>query len=71
MLGWHMSHWWTANKTRPIGFRDLRQPEFDLDYGEPTCTCVQQAPGVFVRHWTLANVTVNCNTMQGSVVVAR
>jgi len=70
MLGWHMSHWWTANRTRRIQFRtDLRPPEFNLDFGEPTCSCAQQpgAPGVFVRQWTKANVTVDCNTLQGRI----
>ena len=70
MLGWHMSHWWTANKTRRIEVRtDLRPPQFNQDYGEPVCSCVEQpgAPGVFVRQWTRANVTINCNTMQGRI----
>ena len=66
MLGWHMSHWWTENKTRRIDFRlDLRPPEFNQDYGEPLCSCVEAAPGVFVRQWSKANVTVDCNAMQG------
>jgi hypothetical protein len=68
MLGWHMSHWWTANQSRPISFRlDLRPPEFNEDYGVPTCSCVQTTPGVFVRSWSKANVTVDCNTLQGRI----
>lgn len=68
MLGWHMSHWWTQNKTRPIQFRtDLRPPEFNQDYGEPVCSCVEESPGVFVRYWTKANVTIDCNVLQGRI----
>lgn len=68
MLGWHMSHWWTANQSRRIQFRaDLRPAEFDADYGEPLCSCVQQAPGVFVRQWSKANVTIDCNSLQGEI----
>lgn len=68
MLGWHMSHWWTVNQTRRIAFRtDLRPAEFNADYGEPLCSCVQEAPGVFVRAWSRANVTVDCNAMQGRI----
>ena len=68
MLGWHMSHWWTANQARRIQFQlDLRPAEFNLDYGEPLCSCVQDSPGVFVRQWTKANVTVDCNTLQGRI----
>jgi hypothetical protein len=72
MLGWHMSHWWAANQTRRIEFRtDLRPREFDGDYGEPTCSCapVTGSPGVFVRYWTKANVTVDCNSLQGRIDV--
>lgn len=68
MLGWHMSHWWTANKTRPISFRiDLRPPEFNEDYGSPYCSCAQESPGVFVRYWSKANVTVDCNALEGKI----
>ena len=68
MLGWHMSHWWTANQTRPIAFRtDLRPAEFNNDYGEPLCNCAQTSPGVFVRYWSKANVTVDCNTLEGII----
>jgi hypothetical protein len=69
MLGWHMSHWHAANKTRGINFRhDLRPAEFNGDYGEPTDNCTQTAPGVFVRSWSKAEVSVDCNTMQGKIV---
>ncbi len=68
MLGWHMSHWWTAGKARRIDFHtDLRPAEFNGDYGEPLCSCVEQAPGVFVRAWSKANVTVDCNALQGRI----
>ena len=68
MLGWHMSHWWTAGQARRIQFRnDLRPAEFNDDYGEPLCSCVQAAPGVFVRAWSKANVTVDCNAMEGRI----
>jgi hypothetical protein len=68
MLGWHMSHWWTAGQARRIDFHlDLRPAEFNADYGEPLCSCVQQSPGVFVRQWTKANVTVDCNAMEGRI----
>ena len=35
LQGWHMSHWFAANKTRPINFRDDLRAEglFDNDYG--------------------------------------
>jgi hypothetical protein len=68
MLGWRMSHWFAENKTRRINFRhDLRPPEFNADYGEPMDNCTQTAPGVFTRMWSKANVSVNCNTMQGEI----
>jgi len=68
MLGWHMSHWWTANQTRRIQFRtDLRPDAFNADYGEPLCSCVEATPGVFVRQWSKANVTVDCNALQGRI----
>lgn len=68
MLGWHMSHWWTANQARRIDFHtDLRPAEFNDDYGEPTCSCVEEAPSVFTRVWTKANITVDCNTLQGRI----
>lgn len=72
MLGWHMSHWWTANKTRPINFRqDLRPPEFEKDYGVPTNNCSETAAGsgIFVREWSKATVTVDCNTLAGHIVL--
>ena len=68
MLGWHMSHWWTAGRARRISFReDLRPLEFNADYGAPLCSCVQAQPGVFVRAWSKANVTVDCNALQGRI----
>ncbi len=70
MLGWHMSHWWTPGQARPIEFRtDLRPAEFNADYGEPLCSCMQTAPGVFERAWTKANITVDCNSMAGTIDV--
>ena len=69
MLGWHMSHWWTAGKARRINFRDdLRPAEFNRDYGEPLCSCVEQAPGVFARAWSRANVTIDCNKGAATIV---
>ena len=68
MLGWHMSHWFTANKERKIDFhRDLRPVEFNADYGVPTNNCTERSPGVFTRSWTKAEVTVDCNTMEGTI----
>jgi hypothetical protein len=68
MLGWHMSHWWTAGQDRRINFRsDLRPAEFDADYGEPLCSCTQTEPGVFVRQWSKAVVTINCTALQGRI----
>lgn len=68
MLGWHMSHWWTANQTRRIDFHtDLRPEEFDADYGVPSSNCTQAGVGVFTRSWSKATVTVDCNTMQGQI----
>lgn len=68
MLGWHMSHWWTRNQTRRIDFHiDLRPQEFNDDYGVPNCSCTQEAPGIFVRYWSKANITVNCNTLTGQI----
>jgi len=70
MLGWHMSHWWTPGRARRIQFQvDLRPDEFNADYGEPLCSCVQAAPGVFMRAWSKANVTVDCNTREGRIDV--
>jgi hypothetical protein len=71
MLGWHMSHWWTEGQARRIQFQtDLRPAEFNGDYGEPLCSCVQASPGVFVRQWSKANITVDCNTLQGKIETA-
>jgi hypothetical protein len=68
MLGWRMSHWFAANKSRRTNFQnDLRAPEFNGDYGVPTDNCTQTTPGVYVRHWTKATVAVDCNTMKGSI----
>eukprot|EP00040_Diaphanoeca_grandis_P026411 m.147864 g.147864 ORF g.147864 m.147864 type:complete len:587 (+) comp30565_c0_seq1:106-1866(+) len=68
MLGWHMSHWWTANQTRRIQFQiDLRPPAFNDDYGTPTSSCAQTTPGVFTRDWSEALITVNCNTLEGTI----
>lgn len=68
MLGWHMSHWWTANKERRIDFhRDLRPDEFNVDYGIPLGNCTEQSPGVFTRRWTKAKVIVDCNTLKGAI----
>ena len=59
---------WTANKERRIDFhRDLRPAEFNEDYGVPTGNCSQRSPGVWVRSWTKAEVTVNCNSMEGTI----
>jgi hypothetical protein len=68
MLGWHMSHWWTENKTRRIDFHlDLRPEEFNFDYGVPMGNCTQTEEGVWSRRWTKATVTVDCNAMQGYI----
>ena len=68
MLGWRMSHWFAANKSRRVNFRhDLRPPQFNGDYGVPADNCTQTAPGVYVRHWTKATVTVDCETMTGKI----
>jgi hypothetical protein len=69
MLGWHMSHWWTANKTRRIDYHlDLRPDEFNADYGVPIDNCTQTTQeGVFTRTWSRATVTVDCNALQGYI----
>ena len=70
MLGWHMSHWWTEGQARRINFReDLRPKEFNGDYGAPLSSCTQSAPGVFLRQWSKANVTIDCNALQGRIDV--
>lgn len=42
-----------------------------LEYGTPTGTCEETAPGsgVFTRDWTLSTATMDCNTYKGSVVL--
>ena len=70
MLGWHMSHWWAANRERRIQFRsDLRPALFNQDFGEPSqgANCTERSPGVFTRQWTKASVTVDCNTLEGTI----
>ena len=51
-----------------MSFReDLRPAEFNRDFGEPACSCVEEAPGLFVRQWTRARVSVDCTTLTGSI----
>jgi hypothetical protein len=68
MFGWHMSHWWAENKSRPITYRkDLRPPEFNADYGVPTSNCTATTAGVFQRQWTKAVVSIDCTSMEGTI----
>ena len=44
-------------------------PELRAEYGLPLGRCVEHPKvGVFVRRWSLANVTVDCNSFTGSIV---
>lgn len=49
----------------------VRPELFDRDYGVPQGLCEETAslPGVFVREWTHATVTFDCNTLKGRVAM--
>lgn len=46
-----------------------RPPALDVDYGRPLGLCKETAPhsAVFAREWTHANITMDCNTWQGTI----
>ena len=44
-----------------------RPAALDEDYGIPTGLCRETRPGQFVREWTKATVTVNCNTYTSKI----
>mmetsp|Transcript_33199 Transcript_33199/g.77854 ORF Transcript_33199/g.77854 Transcript_33199/m.77854 type:complete len:170 (-) Transcript_33199:26-535(-) len=50
-----------------------RPAELDLDYGTPTGLCKETSSGsgVFVRDWTKATVTVDCNAYNSTVQFKR
>ena len=47
-----------------------RPAALDVDYGVPMDkVCKETEPNVFVREWTKATVTVNCNTWKNTIVM--
>lgn len=54
----------------PYDFPDALRTQ---DLGQPLGRCAESAPGsgLFSRQWSKGTSSVDCNTMQGSVVVAR
>jgi hypothetical protein len=49
-----------------------RPPSLDVDYGTPTsgvCTETGASSGIFVRNYTRADVTMDCNTFTASIVM--
>jgi hypothetical protein len=43
-----------------------------FDYGVPTGVCQETVPGqsgIFIREWTKANITINCNTFDFDIVM--
>lgn len=46
-----------------------RPSAFDVDYGSPEEVCRETITGVFVRQWSKANVTLDCNKFEASIVM--
>eukprot|EP00040_Diaphanoeca_grandis_P022888 m.123759 g.123759 ORF g.123759 m.123759 type:complete len:487 (-) comp29011_c0_seq1:136-1596(-) len=70
ILGWQLSHWWVEGQTRLVEPRDFRPHWFDVEFGEPLSHCVETVntePGVYIRHYTKATVTVDCQTLSGDI----
>ncbi len=44
-------------------------PELMIDYGVPTAPYYESAPGVFTRTWTLATVSMDCNTYTPTITM--
>ena len=47
-----------------------RPPALDTDYGQPLGLCRETVPGtsgIFVREWSEANVSMDCNRWQGTI----
>jgi hypothetical protein len=47
----------------------LRDPSWEVDYGEPEGLCNETASGVFVREWTKATVRLDCNTFTPTITM--
>ena len=48
----------------------MRPAALDADYGAPVdAICAETAPGsgVFAREWSKASVSVDCNTLEGTI----
>lgn len=62
-------HWWLGYGWVGCGVKYDFPPALSVDYGEPTDTCHETAPGsgVFQRAWTRATARVDCNAGEGSV----
>lgn len=48
---------------------DGRDVRLEYDYGEPVGEAVEPSSGVFRREWSNANVTLDANTMQGTILM--
>ena len=52
---------------RPAMVNRPHDQALDLDYGTPLGLCAEKSPGVFVREWSNADVTVDCNSYSSSI----
>ena len=63
-------HAWLGHGWSGCSQQYERPAALDKDYGEPTDTiCKETQPGsnVFVREWSKATVTVDCNTWKNTI----
>jgi hypothetical protein len=47
--------------------RDVWQPMFDLDVGEPTGLCAETSAGVFERNWSKGRAALDCNRFEATL----
>merc|ERR1719345_165789 len=47
--------------------RDVWNPLFDLDVGEPAGNCTEGAPGVFTRKWSKGEASLDCNSFEATL----
>ena len=45
----------------------LRPASLDVDYGEPLGLCKEARDGLFVREWSKATVSVDCDTLEPTI----
>ena len=60
-----LGHGWAGNGVK---YSQSWSPLFDVDYGTPvTTSCRETQPGVFVRQWSKANVSLDCGQWRASI----